>query len=355
MSSTYPAERAVEINATEQQLRSRHSPYTTGAAFAPSEVEEHRLGYDVQIPVGGVEVELQYKSIRSAIDDREFSAGRSYDAYRFPFNPEQAETLIVRAAGVGQTFYALPVVESAAGLPSTLDRTVFVDVAGLASAFFGKGVSHTVSGGGFDQLHAQSQLYVVPKHTDAPAAVYLKERSNSYADPGLYTKISSLHIHTWDEIVGGTLSGAFGTPVVRNGARAPEYERRCRYLPSMNQLVSSDTEYGEAAGAVETYLSERGRQPREYDPLTDDVRHSERRTEVAIEGVDDDRRWYPTPSDDTFGAGEAVLSVCDAVRECASSRQNRTERAEVVGSGPRIVGTDSPLAFSRGQRRVVGL
>jgi hypothetical protein len=355
MASAYPAERAVEINATEQQLRSGNSPYTTGAAFAPSEVKEHTLGYDVKIPIGGAEIELQYKSLRAVIENRSFSRNGSYDGFRFPFEPEQAETLLLRAAGVGRAFYALPVVTSSTELTDALEKTVFVDVAGLAVAFLRAGVRHVSTNHDFGQLHDQSQLYVVPDHTDTPAAVYVKERSNSYANAGLYTKVPDTHVHTWEELVGGTLGGRFGTPVVRNGTRAPEYPRRCRYLASMNRLVSGETDSPEAVELVESYLNDQWQESLVREPLTDDASIVADGRTVVVNQRDGTRGEYAMPPEDAFDANETVVSVGETVLRYATDRDVDKYSEEPAGPEPQLTGGDGSLALGEGQRRVVGL
>jgi hypothetical protein len=354
MSSTYPAERAVEINATEQQLRPENSPYTTGAAFAPSEVEEHTLGYDVKIPAGGVEIELQYKSLRSIIEDRSFSQNGSYDGVRFPFDPEQAETLILRAAGVGRVFYALPVVSSSTELTDSLDKAVFVDVAGLAVALLQTGIRRTATTHDFDQLYDWSQLYVVPDHSDTPAAVYLKKRSNSYADPTLYTKIKDTHVHTWEDLVGGTLGGRFGTPVVRNGNRVAGYQRRCRYLASMDRLVSGKTDSAEAVDLVESYLRNQYQEALVFELLTDDASITANGRAVVVNQGDGNRDEYPMPAKNAFEANEVVVSACKTVLEYATHRDADGQSEDLVEVEPQMADRAGSLALSGGQRRVVG-
>lgn len=357
--SSYPAERAVEINATEQQLRADTGPYTTGAVFAPSEVAEHELGYDVEIPVGGAEIELQYKAVRTEIDSRAFESGRQYDAHRFKFNSAQAETLLGRATRRGVMFYALPTITDSNNLASALEQTVFVDVIGIAQISVDIGMPGVVGTHESGWLHDRSQFYVARGHPDEPAAVYLKEETSAYADPELYEKIPSRYVHTWEELVGGTLAGVFGTPVVRSGEPAFGYERRCRYLHTMAEIVSGRRKGAEAADAVRSYLAEVQGRSGTVDPITDGVRVNEHDRFAEIE-TPDGRQTYRLPPDEVKQEVDPGQAFCNALLDSLDwvkweEEEQRYESDYSDGYESEIGGTDHPLALRGGYRRVVGL
>jgi hypothetical protein len=225
--SSYPSESSLVVNATQQQLS--HSPFTGGVAIAPSQREEAKGGYDIAFEAAS-RVELQYKAVYSEIDERTFRSGHTVDAVKFPFNGEQARTLVGRQTAPGTAFYALPVVTDVSGLGDILGTTVFLDVCGLET--LPKPASD------FEEYTA----FWVPVNNGAPtfSELYLKDGEvPQYSEPRAYDRIDGDYVYTWSEIKRLTHAGVTGVTVRARGAS--QAAARYRELVSFErQLVEPE-------------------------------------------------------------------------------------------------------------------
>lgn len=198
---SYPSESSLVVNATQQQLS--QSPFTGGVAIAPSQREEAKGGYDIAFETAS-RLELQYKAVYSEIDERTFRSGHTLDAVKFPFNGEQARTLVRRQTAPGTAFYALPVVTDVSGLGDILGTTVFVDVCALET--LRKPLSE------FEEYTA----VWVPVNNGTPmfSEVYLKDGEvPQYSEPRAYDCIDGKYVYSWSELQRVTHAGVTGVPV----------------------------------------------------------------------------------------------------------------------------------------------
>lgn len=101
----YPSESSLLVNATQQQLAK--GDFDAGVAIVPTQHEEAEGGYDIELSTAS-RLELQYKAVYSEIDDRTFEPGHPQTAVKFPFNGQQAKTLLGRAPLPGLTFLRTP-------------------------------------------------------------------------------------------------------------------------------------------------------------------------------------------------------------------------------------------------------
>ncbi|WP_256288291.1 hypothetical protein [Halobellus inordinatus] len=184
----YPSESSLLVNATQQQLAK--GDFDAGVAIVPTQHEEATGGYDVEFSTAS-RLELQYKAVYSEIDDRTFDPGHPQRAVKFPFNGQQAKTLLGRTPLPGLAFYALPVVTDLSGLGDVLGSTVFVDVEALATLPKRQ-----------QNLHEYTAFWV-PTNGPSPtfSAVYLKDKTQPrYSQPGAYHRIEPRFLYTWPEI-----------------------------------------------------------------------------------------------------------------------------------------------------------
>jgi len=205
----YPSESSLLVNATQQQLAK--GDFDAGVAVVPTQHEEATGGYDIEFSAAA-RLELQYKAVYSEIDDRTFDPGRSHTAVKFPFNGQQAKTLLGRVPLPGLTFYALPVVTDLTGLGDVLGSTVFLDVEALATLPKRQ-----------ENLHEYTAFWV-PTNRSSPtfSAVYLKDKTEPrYSQPGAYHRIDSRFIYTWSEIKALTRATIAGVPLRTHSRPAP--------------------------------------------------------------------------------------------------------------------------------------
>ena len=222
----YPSESSLLVNATQQQLTK--GDFDAGVAIVPTQHEEAEGGYDIEFSTAS-RLELQYKAVYSEIGDRTFEPGHPQTAVKFPFNGQQAKTLLGRAPLPGLTFYALPVVTDLTGLGDVLGSTVFLDVEALATL-----PKHQ------DNLHEYTALWV-PVHGSNPtfSAVYLKDKTESrYSKPSAYHRIDSQFLYTWSEIKALTRASLIGAPLRTHSSTSPAlgYQKLRRYE---SQLLES--------------------------------------------------------------------------------------------------------------------
>lgn len=207
--TNYPSESSLLVNATQQQLAK--GDFDAGVAIVPTQHEEAEGGYDIEFSTAS-RLELQYKAVYSEIDDRTFDPGHPQTAVKFPFNGQQAKTLLGRAPLPGLTFYALPVVTDLTGLGDVLGTTVFLDIEGLATL-----PKHQ------DHLHEYTAFWV-PVHGSSPtfSSVYLKDKTEPrYSEPNAYHRIDSEFLYTWPEIKALTRATLVGAPLRTHSSTTP--------------------------------------------------------------------------------------------------------------------------------------
>lgn len=205
----YPSESSLLVNATQQQLAK--GDFDAGVAIVPTQHEEAEGGYDIEFSTAS-RLELQYKAVYSEIDDRTFEPGHSQTAIKFPFNGQQAKTLLGRAPLPGLTFYALPVVTDLTGLGDVLSTTAFLDVEALVTL-----PKHQ------DDLHEYTAFWVpVRGSTPTFSAIYLKDKTESrYSEPSAYHRIDSDFLYTWPELRTLTRATVIGAPLRTHSSTTP--------------------------------------------------------------------------------------------------------------------------------------
>lgn len=205
----YPSESSLLVNATQQQLAT--SDFDAGVAIAPTQHEEATGGYDIEFSTAS-RLEIQYKAVYGEIDDRTFDPGRPQTAVKFPFNGQQAKTLLGRVPLPGLTFYALPVVTDLSGLGDVLGLTVFIDVAALATLPKRQ-----------ENLHEYTAFWV-PINGSSPmfSGVYLKDKTEPrYSEPKAYHRIEPQFLYTWSEIKELTRATLVGIPLRTHSRSSP--------------------------------------------------------------------------------------------------------------------------------------
>ena len=123
---------------------------------------------------------------------------------KFPFNGQQAKTLLGRAPLPGVAFYALPVVTDLSGLGDVLGSTVFIDVEAFATLPKRE-----------EDLHEYTAFWV-PTNGSSPtfSAVYLKDKTEPrYSQPRAYHRIEPQFLYTWPEIRTLTRATIVGVPL----------------------------------------------------------------------------------------------------------------------------------------------
>ncbi|WP_254768403.1 hypothetical protein [Salinilacihabitans rarus] len=261
--TNYPSESSLLVNATQQQLAK--GDFDAGVAIVPTQHEEAEGGYDIEFSTAS-RLELQYKAVYSEIDDRTFDPGHPQTAVKFPFNGQQAKTLLGRAPLPGLTFYALPVVTDLTGLGDVLGTTVFLDVEAFATL-----PKHQ------DDLHEYTAFWV-PVRGSSPtfSSVYLKDKTEPrYSEPRAYHRIDSDFLYTWSEIKTLTRATLVGAPLRTHSSTAPTagYQQLRGYE---SQLLDSrfpgnlidreplfEPDNGDVLGAVVNDVERRGREVRD--------------------------------------------------------------------------------------------
>jgi hypothetical protein len=276
--SPYPSESSLVVNATQQQLS--QSPFTGGVAIAPSQREEAKGGYDIAFEAAS-RLELQYKAVYSEIDERMFRSGHTLDAVKFPFNGEQARTLVGRQTAPGTAFYALPVVTDVSGLGDILGTTVFLDVCGLET--LPKPLTD------FEEYTA----FWVPVNNGTPmfSEVHLKDGEiPQYSEPRAYDRIDGEYVYTWSEFKRLTHAGVTGVPVRTRGAS--------QAMPGYQELVSFERQLlkDQVGGSVsETWESDEVYDWDRIRPVVKEI--SQRSIEVGRTIVEDRTAKTELPSD----------------------------------------------------------
>lgn len=249
--SNQPPERAVELNATQEQLNSDFFEATM--AFAPSQREEATKGYDVTFE-NATRLDLQYKTIKTVRGptkgdtDRErkhriYKSSEVVEgivAVRFSFNSKQGKTLFKVTSGPRTAFYALPVVMYKSGLEDILTSTLFLDVYGLEelteslsdyTSFWvplrlTDDEKDKVSNNSLYSSDADEEVELVDDIEFEPrfSEVHMKLNEAKYYDPQTYERIGNDHIYQWSDIenriTGDTSDRAMGD----GGDRANEYD-----------------------------------------------------------------------------------------------------------------------------------
>lgn len=247
--SNQPPERAVELNATQEQLNSNFFEATM--AFAPSQREEAAKGYDVTFE-NMTELDLQYKAIKKVQGptvgdtDRERehkicnppSNREGLVAVKFNFNPEQAETLLNATPSERIAFYALPVVMYKSGLEDILTSTLFLDVYGLIelteslSNYTSFWVPLNLADDDKDKI-ANNSLY--PSDADEEvelvddiefeptfSEVHMKRNESKDYKPRTYECIGNEYIYQWSDIEDGIAGDTSDRTIGDGGDRANE-------------------------------------------------------------------------------------------------------------------------------------
>lgn len=179
-----PYENTLTTNSTHQQLIKLGKPFADATVLSPSRVEEGAKGYDIKHE-GAKQLEYQYKRAINIVSSREVAPRQTRDCFAYPFDGEQAQTLITRNPVPDAAYYVLPLVETERQLASILDHTVFVDVQGLVATSRRAGL----------RLDDFSRLYV---SDDVAKDVYLKHAETDWRQPNAYHPIPSEFTYTWD-------------------------------------------------------------------------------------------------------------------------------------------------------------
>jgi hypothetical protein len=247
--SNQPPERAVELNATQEQLNSNFFEATM--AFAPSQREEAAKGYDVTFE-NVTELDLQYKAIKKVQGptvgdtDREreheichsASDREGLVAVKFNFKSEQAETLLNATPSERIAFYALPVVMYKSGLEDILTSTLFLDVYGLIelteslSNYTSFWVPLNLADDDKDKI-ANNSLY--PSDADEEvelvddiefeptfSEVHMKRNESKDYKPRTYERIRNEYIYQWSDIEDGIAGDTSDRTIGDGGDRANE-------------------------------------------------------------------------------------------------------------------------------------
>lgn len=350
MSSEFPSEGTLVVNATHQQ--EKRGLFDDGIVFAPTQIEEADLGFDIGVTnttSGATELGFQYKALTNVINRRQFKQNQQKeDAYTLPFYSDQGATLMFNAQHRREMFYALPTITSQGQLPNVLDRTVFVDVYGLYSVVADYQHCRINQLSALDilaGLQSFSRFYVTKgdgKQTGNPS-VFLKEKreGGAYADPQYYYAIPQQYVYGWDSIEALALAGHAGTPVARHGEKTPEYRQRFEYLSAVDELVTelqspNPSRIAEISQDIWGILDAQ----RRYQPLIEGIRVTDGTIQIGPPATDEMKPLKSLPQEATADLTGPILveSILD-VEEAEQIEQISNQLAEIMGR------EGSPLAF----------
>lgn len=350
MPNGFPSEGTLVVNATHQQ--EKRGLFDDGIVFAPTQVEEADLGFDIGITnatTGATEFGFQYKALTNVISRRQFDQRRQKeDAYTLPFYPGQGATLLFNAQYPREMFYALPTITSQDQLPKTLDRTVFIDVYGLypvIADYQQRRINQLSAVDILTGLQSFSRFYVMKKDSKRTGnpSVFLKEKreGGAYADPKYYYEIPQRYVKDWNSIEALALAGRAGTPVARQGKKAPEYRQRFEYLLAVDELItrlqsSDNSRIAEIAQDLRGVLDS----SRQYQPLIEGVQVTDGSIQIGPPATDDTRTLGSLLSDVEASLTDPILvqSIIEA-KESEQIDQIRNYLEEIIGE------EGSPLAF----------
>lgn len=210
----YPYENTLTTNSTHQQLIDPRTPFARGTVLSPSRIEEGEEGYDVKHE-WAKQLEYQYKRPANDVSDREVERRRNVDCFAFPFDGNQAWTLITRNPIPRAAFYVLPLVDSGSQLGNILNHTVFVDVQGLLVTTRRTGID----------LTKFSRLYV---SEESNPSAYLKDSNMDWRTRDAYRRIPDIYTYTWSEVAEGIQACHIGVRVRQSGSPTVDFQFRLK-------------------------------------------------------------------------------------------------------------------------------
>lgn len=199
--SRYPTENSLTINNTHQMLETLESDADRLAATSPTRKDERGLGYDVQLSFAQ-RIQFQYKRPQYVHSNRGLC---------FEVNSDQVATLRFRD-DVGVAFLACPYVTNRSQLPTSLNKSFFIDV---------------------QAVRANTTRLYIPENY--PRSGTVTARYND-GNTSYYYEIPEYAISTWSNIESGIQTRAIGQVVRDNGDLTQPYRDFVRRLTALKRL-----------------------------------------------------------------------------------------------------------------------
>lgn len=197
-----PTENTLTLNITHEMLTSLKPSFSRITAISPARRWENVKGYDVKLNFAKVVV-FQFK--------RPCGRLRSSRLIRFPLNGTQINTLS-NLFNVNQAYIALPRVLDHPTLyrhsGSLINRTIFIDVYGLASNM--------------------TTLYIPSTRPSRPIQYKIKNRG--------YGVVNNAFVKNWNQLFSDLEECKVGLPIIKNKRKTKEFIELSEYIEEISKI-----------------------------------------------------------------------------------------------------------------------